>query len=156
MPAKAPTPEAESFRSQNVGPIVERIAVSVRGEQSEARIALKPDHLGHIRLQIATENNTVSIRIMTEFPMARDLLESHLPQLKADLQQQGLDLDEFNITLDDEDQHFRREERRQPGTFRAPRGTARRTALSEAPSDNFTEDRPADRPSSATGIDFFA
>lgn len=156
MVEKAPTPTAEAFRSQNLGSIVERLAVSVRGSQSEARIALKPDHLGSIRLQIATENNTVNIRIMTEFPMARDLLESHLPQLKTDLQHQGLELDEFNITLNDEDQHFRREARRQPGTLRAPLGDGRRKALSEAAPDELTENHPTDRRPAATGIDFFA
>ena len=156
MVEREPTPTSEAFRSQNMGPIVERIAVSVRGSQSEARIALKPDHLGSIRLQIATENNIVNIRIMTEFPMARDLLESHLPQLKTDLQQQGLELDEFNISLDDEEQHFRREERRQPGTPRAPQGAGRRKALSEKPSDELTENHPADRRPTATGVDFFA
>lgn len=153
---KAPTLAAESFRTQNLDPIVERIAVSVRGNQSEARIALKPDHLGSIRLQIATDNGTVSIKILTEFPMARDLLEAHLPQLKADLQQQGLDLEEFNVNLDNEEQHFRREDRRQQGAPRSPLGSGRRGAHSDRPDQDRPENHPTDKQSSATGVDFFA
>ncbi len=108
-----PTPDG--FRDNNIASIVERVAVSVRGRQSEARIALKPEHLGSLRVQISTENNMVSIKIMTEFPMARDLLESSLPQLKAELQQQGLEVEEFEVRFEDEKQQFRREERRARG-----------------------------------------
>ncbi len=108
---KAPPPSPEGFRESNLSSIVERIAVTVRGGQSEARIALKPEHLGSLRVQITTDNNMVSIKIMTEFSMARDLLESNLPQLKAELQQQGLDVEEFNVSFDEEEQQFRREER---------------------------------------------
>ena len=153
---KDPTMTADSFRSQNLDPIVERIAVSVRGNQSEARIALKPDHLGSIRLQIATDNGIVNIKIMTEFPMARDLLESHLPQLKTDLQQQGLDLEEFNVTLDNDEQHFRREDRRQQGTPRPLSGSGRRDAHANRSDDDRLENQMTVRRSSATGVDFFA
>lgn len=153
---KDPTLTADSFRSQNLDPIVERIAVSVRGNQSEARIALKPDHLGSIRLQIATDNGIVNIKIMTEFPMARDLLESHLPQLKTELQQQGLDLDEFTVTLDKEAQDFRREDRRQQGTFRPPSDPGRRDAHADRPGHDRPENPPTAKRSTATGVDFFA
>ena len=153
---KSPAPAGESFRSQNLDPIVERIAVSVRGNQSEARIALKPDHLGSIRLQIATDNGIVNIKIMAEFPMARDLLEAHLPQLKADLQQQGLDLEEFNVTLDNEEQHFRRGDRRQQGAFRPPSGSARHNAPSDQPDHERPDNEMSNRRSSSTGVDFFA
>lgn len=147
---------AESFRENNVSQIVERIAVSVRGNQSEARIALKPEHLGHIRLQIATENNTVSIRIMTEFPMARDLLEGHLHQLKMELQQQGLDVEEFNVTLSEEQQHFRREERRPQGNTQA-RDSSGNSADSDRRAKEETEAsrRNLQSPQSA-GVDYFA
>lgn len=154
---ESPLP-AESFRANNVSQIVERIAVSVRGQQSEARIALKPDHLGSIRLQIATENNTVSVRIMTEFPMARDLLETHLPQLKADLQQQGLDVEEFDVTLSEEQHQFRREERRSQGSH-----TAQAKSPADRPEDSDPHDsqgaanqREADQRSQTAGIDYFA
>jgi flagellar hook-length control protein FliK len=79
-------------------------------------MALKPEHLGSLRVQITTDNNVVSIKIMTEFSMARDLLESSLPQLKAELQQQGLEVEEFNVSVDDEKQPFGREERRARGS----------------------------------------
>ncbi|MDJ0721329.1 MAG: flagellar hook-length control protein FliK [Desulfobacterales bacterium] len=116
--AQAPAPERplpptpEGFRHNNLASIVERVAVTVRGHQSEARIALKPEHLGSLRVQISTDNNMVSIKIMTEFPMARDLLESSLPQLRAELQQQGLQVEEFDVSFEEEKQHFRRGERR--------------------------------------------
>jgi flagellar hook-length control protein FliK len=156
--AKESPPPAESFREQNVTQIAERIAVSIRGHQSEARIALKPDHLGHLRLQIATENNTVSIRIMAELPMARDLLESHLYQLKADLQQQGLDVEEFDVTLSEEQHHFCREERRPPGRPARPsQGAFGNPANRDASVDDETQNpRRRGQPSRTSGVDYFA
>jgi flagellar hook-length control protein FliK len=116
-PAEKPLPPSpDGFRDSNLSSLVERIAVTVRGSQSEARMVLKPEHLGSLRVQISTDNNVVSIKIMTEFSMARDLLESSLPQLKAELQQQGLEVEEFNVSVDDEKQPFGREERRARGS----------------------------------------
>jgi hypothetical protein len=152
-----PSP-ADAFRENNVSQIVERIAVSVRGNQSEARIALKPDHLGSIRLQISTENNTVSVRIMTEFSMARDLLEFHLPQLKMELQQQGLDVEEFSVTLSEEQHNFRREKR--PPQGQAKTGARAKSGDAGAKPDQTTVE-PGDRPRRiprelSSGVDYFA
>ncbi|MBL0714383.1 MAG: flagellar hook-length control protein FliK [Desulfosarcina sp.] len=147
---------AESFRENNITRIVERMTVSIRGDQSEARIALKPDHLGSIRLQIATENNTVSIKIITEFSMARDLLESHLPQLKTELQQQGLKIEEFNVSLAEDQDNLQRDGRRheeaRPGRF----FPGAREKSTDRPDPEKLGDSLSDRRRKSVGIDFFA
>ena len=156
-PAERPiAPPTDTFRENNLSQIIERVAVSVRGEQSEARITLKPDHLGSLRLQIATENNTVSIKITTEFPMARDLLESHLPQLKAELQQQGLDVEEFRVTLSEEQHHFRREERRAQGQGRARPRSEHTEDNDEQPRDGSLPAHQETPAANSEGVDYFA
>ncbi len=119
-------------------------------------MALKPDHLGSLRVQISTDNNVVSIKIMTEFSMARDLLESHLPQLKAELQQQGLDVEEFDVSFDEEKQHFRHENRRARGS--RPGGQRAGQSVEEderAEDGDWPETRRAPV-ARAAGIDYFA
>ncbi len=153
---KAPPPSPEGFRENNLASIVERIAVTVRGSQSEARIALKPEHLGSLRVQISTDNNVVSIKIMTEFSMARDLLESHLPQLKAELQQQGLDVEEFDVSFDEEKQHFRHENRRARGSRPGGRPAGQSVEEDERAEDGLWPETRRAPVARAAGIDYFA
>jgi flagellar hook-length control protein FliK len=88
--------------------IVQRAAVHVKNDQGEIRIDLKPEFLGHVRLQIVTENQQVTVRILTELPMVRDMIESSIQQLKSDLQQQGLRVERVEVAVADDP-------RQQPG-----------------------------------------
>ena len=92
--------------------IVQRAAVHVKNDQGEIRIDLKPDFLGHVRLQIVTDNQQVTVRILTELPMVRDMIESNIHQLKSDLQQQGLQVERVEVAVaDDPRQHPGRQAR---------------------------------------------
>jgi flagellar hook-length control protein FliK len=92
--------------------IVQRAAVQVKSGQGEMRIDLKPEFLGHVRLQIVTENQQVSVRILTELPMVRDMIEGSIQQLKSDLQQQGLLVERVEVAVsDDPRQHPGRQAR---------------------------------------------
>jgi flagellar hook-length control protein FliK len=92
--------------------IVQRAAVHVKNDQGEMRIDLKPEFLGHVRLQIVTDNQQVTVRILTELPMVRDMIESNIQQLKSDLQQQGLQVERVEVAVaDDPRQHPGRQAR---------------------------------------------
>ena len=92
--------------------IVQRAAAHVKNDQGEIRIDLKPEFLGHVRLQIVTENQQVTVRILTELPMVRDMIESNIHQLKSDLQQQGLQVERVEVAVaDDPRQHPGRQAR---------------------------------------------
>jgi flagellar hook-length control protein FliK len=95
--------EAESSqssgRSQTLDQIVQKAAIYLKNGRHEVKIDLKPEYLGHVRLQIATENHLVTLRVLTEFPLVKDMLESNLHQLKADLHQQGLEIDELDVSV---------------------------------------------------------
>ena len=88
--------------------IVQRTAVHLKNDQGEIRIDLKPEFLGHVRLQIVTENQQVTVRILTELPMVRDMIEGNIQQLKSDLQQQGLQVERVEVAVADDP-------RQQPG-----------------------------------------
>lgn len=147
---------AEIFPKENFHQLVERALFTVRGELSEARIALKPDHLGHVQMKIVTENNLVSIKIITESLMARDLIDSNANQLKADLQQQGLNVENIEVAVSDE-RHDAYRQARQRKSF-AGHMTSQGHAPSEEDGD-ISDNEPAqvknDR-NSVSGIDYFA
>ena len=100
----ASTPkEAESaqreLRSQTMEQIVRRAVFQIKDGQQEARIDLKPDFLGHVRMQVITENQQVTVKILTEFGFVKDMIENNIQQLKADLQQQGLEVDKLDVSV---------------------------------------------------------
>jgi flagellar hook-length control protein FliK len=60
-------------------------------------------------MQIVTENQQVSVRITTEFPAVRDMIEAGLQQLKSELQNQGLHVDRLEVAVSDD--HYRQPRR---------------------------------------------
>lgn len=95
--------EAESDRSglktQTLDQIVQRAVIHLKNGQHEARIDLKPEYLGHIRMQVISENNQVTVKILAEHGFVKDMIENNGHQLKADLQQQGLHIDKLEVSV---------------------------------------------------------
>jgi flagellar hook-length control protein FliK len=89
----------DSLRTQTLDQIVRKAVIHVRNGQHEARIDLKPEFLGHVRMQVITENHQVTVKILTEFGFVKDMVENNIHQLKADLQQQGLNVDKLEVAV---------------------------------------------------------
>jgi len=87
------------LRTHTMEQIVRRAVIQVRGGQHEARIDLKPDFMGHVRMQVITENQQVTVKILTEFGFVKDQIENSIQQLKANLQQQGLEVDKIDVSV---------------------------------------------------------
>jgi hypothetical protein len=88
-----------SLMSQTLNQIVQKAVLSLHSGQHEVQLELKPDFLGHIRMQIVSEGQHVAIKMVAELPFVKDMLENHLHQLKADLQAQGLDIGELEVSV---------------------------------------------------------
>ncbi len=87
------------LRNQTLDQIVRKGAILHRNGQHEAQIELKPDFLGHIRMQVISANHQVTVKILAEHGFVKDMIESNIHQLKADLQQQGLEVDKLEVTV---------------------------------------------------------
>jgi flagellar hook-length control protein FliK len=85
--------------AQTLNQIVQKAVLSLHNGQHEIQLHLKPDYLGHIRMQIISEGHQVAIKIVAEFPFVKDMLESNLHQLRADLQAQGLNIDALEVSV---------------------------------------------------------
>ena len=93
-------------RSQTLDQIVQKAVLHFKNGQNEVQLNLKPDFLGHIRMQIITESQQVTVRILTEYPMVKELIENNIQQLKSSLQQYGLEIDELEVSVaHDSEQH---------------------------------------------------
>jgi flagellar hook-length control protein FliK len=87
------------LNSQALDQIVQKAVLLLNNGQHEVHIELKPEFLGHIRMQIVTESQQVAIKITAELPFVKDMLESNLNQLKAELQAQGLKIDSLEVSV---------------------------------------------------------
>ena len=146
----------DRFHQDNFNQLVERAIFAVRGEQSEARIALKPDQLGHVQMRVVTEHHLVSIKITTESTAARDLIDTHAHQLKAELQQQGLTVEHIEVSVSNGQGDAYRGERQRELFLRQMASQGQSTPeedLSPLPPDIRQSSAGQDR---SRGIDYFA
>lgn len=88
-----------SFQENGLRQLVEKAALHVKNGQPEFRIELKPELLGQVKVQVSTENHQVTIRIVTELPVAKEIIENNLHQLRVDLQGHGLEIDKVEVSL---------------------------------------------------------
>jgi len=79
--------------------IVQKAALKLKNGKSEAKIDLKPDFLGSVRMKITTENQMVRVQILTELPVVKEMIESNISQLKTDLQSHGLQIDKLDVSV---------------------------------------------------------
>ena len=97
--AKEPQAFTKSAQADTLRQIVNKAALNVGSGRSEFKIDLKPESLGHLKMQILTENNQVTVRILAENPLVKDMIESNLGQLKANFQNQGLEIEKFDVSV---------------------------------------------------------
>ena len=94
------------LQTEIIKQVVERAAINLNSGRTVIRINLKPESLGHLRLQITTENHQVMLKIMTEVPFVKEIIENNINQLKTALHVHGLQIDDFDVFVaHDSDQH---------------------------------------------------
>ena len=87
------------FEARVLTQIVEKAVLNLKDSQTAIKINLKPEILGHLKMQISTSDSQVMLRILTETPLVKQIIESNISQLKAALQNFGLEIDECNVSV---------------------------------------------------------
>ncbi|HPQ69730.1 MAG TPA: flagellar hook-length control protein FliK [bacterium] len=105
------------------------------------RLRLDPPELGRVKLEVTVEQQHVRAQAVVESGQVRQVLMEHLPDLKQQLAQQGMQLDQFDVAEQAVDQH-------QQSRFafdRTADGRAERNANSsvEQPRSQVVAERPA-------------
>ncbi|MEE4356272.1 MAG: flagellar hook-length control protein FliK [Desulfococcaceae bacterium] len=92
--------------SEILGQIIDKARLSVSNGVPEIKISLKPESLGHLRMNISSENQHLSIKIMADSHMVADIIESNVAKLKADLQSQGLQILRLDVSVSQDSKQF--------------------------------------------------
>jgi flagellar hook-length control protein FliK len=87
----------KTVQSDVMRQIVQRMTLKNNRGQSQMHIKLKPEFLGNVRMQISTENQQVSIRMVAESSAVKEIIEHNIQYLKAELQQHGLQIHKFDV-----------------------------------------------------------
>jgi flagellar hook-length control protein FliK len=156
FPSRQTDTSQDSLRTQTLDQIVRKAVIYVRNGQHEAKIDLKPEFLGHVRMQVITENHQVTVKILTEFGFVKDMLENNIHQLKADLQQQGLNVDKLEVAVSSDADEYKNpqekadqaKERQRSNTPLNPGNRGRET---REQAENFDRKRAG-----TTTVDYFA
>lgn len=99
----------KGFQNTVMEQIVEKASVRAIQGRSEIHIRLKPEVLGNVQMHVATDKSQLVVRVVTDQPVVKEIIEANLHQLKAELHHQGLTIDRFDVMVnpDADPQHQR-------------------------------------------------
>jgi len=81
--------------------IVQRVSYSfANGTSGEIRVFLRPDTLGEMTLKVRVDQDVVLAKITAQSHEVKAIVESNLGQLKNALEQHGIKVGQFEVTVD--------------------------------------------------------
>jgi flagellar hook-length control protein FliK len=104
---KETMPHEKAAPSDVIRQIVQRMSMQTTGDQSKMVIRLKPEFLGNVHLQVLTENHQVTVRMMADSTLVKDIVEQNLLHLRTELQNHGLEIQKFDVFVSNGDQGWR-------------------------------------------------
>lgn len=97
--AKQPLPGAVT-ESQILDQVIGRMAGERNQEVSRMSIKLQPEELGRIEIDLTLEQGRIKAQMVAQNQHVQEVLERHLPRLREALEQQGLKLDQIQVSVD--------------------------------------------------------
>lgn len=99
-PAEAPVPSARFAHliDDLKGLLRSQFQSIKQGEDSQIRIKIFPEHLGHLDIRITSIAGKISAQLMASHQMAKEALEFGLGQLRVALTQQGIQVERIEVT----------------------------------------------------------
>jgi len=133
--------------------IVDQARLVTGNKNTEMIIQLKPEHLGELTFKVTVENGVVSASFHSNNPDVRSMVESSLAQLKQDLSNQGLKIDNVGV-YSGLGQFFSNEQ--QSGGYQQPTVKVQNKKTEEEFMDVLESSDSVNRVTDASGIDYRA
>lgn len=87
------------FQQDLLQQIVDKAVLHLKAGKTELRISLKPEMLGHLQLHIASDQQQITLKIVTESTWVKTMVEHHIGQLRAELQNHNLHIDHLDVAV---------------------------------------------------------
>ncbi|WP_306547028.1 flagellar hook-length control protein FliK [Desulfobulbus sp.] len=82
-----------------VDQMIAHFSMNKRLESGTVNLRLYPQELGELRMEIKVEQDNVKAHIIAQNPQAQEMIDRHLPRLREALEQQGLNLQQVDVTI---------------------------------------------------------
>ncbi|MBI5590605.1 MAG: flagellar hook-length control protein FliK [Deltaproteobacteria bacterium] len=92
-------PADPSFQTEILKQVVDKSASTLKSGQSELRIDLKPESLGHLRLHVLMDHQQVTVKILAENTQVKEMIERQASLIRNELQHQGIKVDAVNVDM---------------------------------------------------------
>ncbi len=89
--------------SQILEQLASRITFNQTEKQSRMTLRLHPEELGQVKLELVMDKEGLRAHLQAQNPQVQEVLERHLPRLREALAQQGLRLDDLQVSVDSQD-----------------------------------------------------
>ena len=90
-----------------INQIVQKASLILKNGTGEIIIKLKPEFLGPLKINIFTENNHISVKILSFNSSVKDLIESNISILKNELNNSGYEINKLDIILPNDNESSR-------------------------------------------------
>ncbi len=89
--------------------IVRAMHLQWREGVGEARLTLNPESLGEVTIVLKVTNGSVTATVKADNPVTMEWIRSHQHELRSALDDQGLRLDQFDVTVNPDDRRQQQE-----------------------------------------------
>jgi flagellar hook-length control protein FliK len=79
--------------------MIAHFSVNRRLESGSINLKLYPQELGELRMEIKVEQDNVKAHIIAQSPQTQEMIDRHMPKLREALEQQGLHLQQVEVTV---------------------------------------------------------
>jgi flagellar hook-length control protein FliK len=93
---------ARADQAETIDKIVKSMTMAVKRGESEVRMVLQPPRLGSVRIELSMKDGVLNASFETQTQATRHAISGSLPQLKAALENQGIEVGGFNVTVEQE------------------------------------------------------
>jgi flagellar hook-length control protein FliK len=92
-----------------INQIVKKAEIAVIDGKHEMRIQLEPENLGKLILKLAVEKGLITAKFVAESQEVKAVIESNFNELKDMLQEKGLDVQNFSVSVGQENKEFNKD-----------------------------------------------
>jgi len=141
----------ELHAKNSSGEIGERIQMMLNQGKQEVTIRLDPAELGSMQIKLHVHQDQLQVAIQTQVGQSRDIIEQHLPRLREQLAQEGINLGEASV-----EQQSKQDQPESQNSGKISSSKQNSVRGDETFVDEQSEWIAAKIPLSAQGIDYYA
>ena len=97
--SQVPVPAGDTALVEHAAEVLRQIRLALNPSAKRVVVDLNPDELGRLTIKMAMHDGRVSAVVRAESPHTLELLERHMPELRAALSEGGVEAGDIDLQL---------------------------------------------------------